>query len=86
MHNLLGIYAKRKDKFFEVNFSDVIDVVNGSCNPKNDNIYISENFFPMPYCDSDVKGAYIINDIILYSNSGYVYFHESPNGDKNFEF
>ncbi|MBR4582990.1 MAG: hypothetical protein IKO34_04175 [Bacteroidales bacterium] len=85
MHKLLGIYLKRKKNFFDGEFSEVIETVKKLCNPKNDNTYSSKNFFLMSYCDSDDEIAYIINDNILYSYSGYVYFHESPNSSKSID-
>lgn len=85
MHKILGIYIKHKKPFFEKDFADVIEIIKKLCNPPNDNIYMSDNFFLMSYCDNKDEIPYYIKDNVLYSYSGYVYFHQYPTSDKNID-
>ncbi len=85
MHKFLGIYTKHGKPFHEEEFSEVIGTIKGLCNPKNDNTYVSENFFFMLYCDKEEELPYFIKDNVLYAYSGYVYFHQYPMSDKNID-
>lgn len=85
MHKILGIYIKHKKPFLEKDFADAIEIIKKLCNPPNDNIYMSDNFFLMSYCDNKDEMPYYIKDDVLYSYSGYVYFHQYPTSDKSID-
>lgn len=85
MHKFLGIYTKHGMPFHEEEFSEVIGHVKELCNPKNNNTYTSNSFFLMSYCDNKDEIPYYVKDDILYSYSGYVYFHQYPMSDKNID-
>ena len=85
MHKILGIYTKHGKPFDPQEFSEVTETVKGLCNPNSKNTYTSNSFFLMSYCDNESEMPYFIKDDVLYSYSGYVYFHQYPMSDKTID-